>query len=530
MADIKLRDYQQKAVDSVIGEWRDGHKRTLAVMPTGTGKTVVFSTVLKKVADKGNRALVLAHRGELLEQARDKIYAVTGRECALEKADSTAIGSSELITLGSIQTFAQPTRLERFPRDYFKAIVVDEAHHALSDTYQRVLEHFDEAYVMGATATPDRGDRRALAQYFDSLAFEYNMRDAIRDGYLCPIKAKMIPLDIDITDVGISNGDFALEAVNCALEPYLEQIAQHIANECADRRTVVFLPLIATSQKFRDVLERYGMKAAEVNGNSPDRAEILQDFADGKYQVLCNSLLVLEGWDCPSVDCVVMLRPTKIRSLYTQAVGRGTRLYPGKNELLLLDFLWMTNRHDLCRPSALIAEDADVAAHMNRIVKEQEEVDLTEAELMAKQDVAAEREEALAKMLREQRRKKARLVDPLQWGASIRDVDVMNYMPTFGWEGQPPTEKQLEFISKAGINPDGVTSRGHAGMIINNIMQRRKLKLATAKQIRLLEQNGFAHVGEWKQADATKLIGLIASNNWRVPGWITPEAYVPNGG
>lgn len=493
-------------------------------------KTVVAADVIKHRVKHGDRILFMAHRGELLTQAADKIKSVTGLSSALEKADSTCLGANMAVNVGSVQTLCKENRLERFSPDYFTTIIVDEAHHILSDSYMDVLNHFPNAKVMGITATADRSDKRDLAQYFDSLAFEYNMRDAIRDGYLCPIKAKMIPLDIDITDVGISNGDFALEAVNCALEPYLKQIAQHIANECADRRTVVFLPLIATSQKFRDILERYGMKAAEVNGNSPDRAEILQDFTDGKYQVLCSALLLSEGWDCPPVDCVCVLRPTKIRSLYTQLVGRGTRLYPGKSELLLLDFLWMTNRHDLCRPSALIAEDEEVAEHMNRIVKDKEEVDLTEAELMAKQDVAAEREEALAKMLREQRRKKARLVDPLQWGASIRDVDLMNYMPTFGWEGQPPTEKQLEFISKAGINPDGVTSRGHAGMIINNIMRRRKLKLATAKQIRLLEQKGFAHVGEWKQSDATKLIGMIASNNWRVPGWITPEAYVPGGG
>ena len=198
---------------------------------------------------------------------------------------------------------------------------------------------FPEANILGVTATPDRGDMKNLGEFFDSKAYEYSMMDAIREGYLTPIKAQMIPLELNISDVGMSSGDFAAGEIGCALEPYLEQIAAEMTNYCKDRKTVVFLPLIATSQKFCRMLNDAGLRAAEVNGNSDDRSGVLADFEAGKYDVLCNSMLLTEGWDCPAVDCIVVLRPTKIRSLYQQMVGRGMSLYPGKTELLLLDFL-----------------------------------------------------------------------------------------------------------------------------------------------------------------------------------------------
>ena len=193
-----------------------------------------------------------------------------------------------------------------------------------------------------------------------------------------PIKALTVPLKIDIRMVGISAGDFKAGDIGTALDPYLEQIASEMETYCRGRKTVVFLPLIKTSQKFRDILIAHGFKAAEVNGESDDRAQVLEDFDQGKYNVLCNSMLLTEGWDCPTVDCIVVLRPTKIRSLYCQMVGRGTRLAEGKDHLLLLDFLWMTSRHDLCRPAALIADSEDVAEQMTRNLLEKagEEIDI----------------------------------------------------------------------------------------------------------------------------------------------------------
>ncbi len=358
-----LRPYQGEARDAVLSEWDSGHQRTLLVLPTGTGKTVVFSSVIEHEIRDGSRALVMAHRGELLTQAADKLKAACGIDSVFEKGESSSLGSYLPVTVGSVQSLAQPKRLARFPGDYFKTIVVDEAHHALSDTYQRVLEHFPDANVLGVTATPDRGDKQTLGQYFDSQAYEYSMSRAIREKYLVPIRAQMIPLELDLNSVSLSNGDYAVGEIGTALEPYLEQISVEMAHYCAGRKTVVFLPLIATSQKFCRMLNDVGLRACEVNGNSDDRDEVLADFEAGRYDVLCNSMLLTEGWDCPAVDCIVILRPTRVRSLYQQMVGRGMRLSPetGKDHLLLLDFLWLSERHDLCRPSALVSKDAAIA-------------------------------------------------------------------------------------------------------------------------------------------------------------------------
>ena len=366
MGALQMRPYQQAAREAIHAEWNDGRRRTLLVLPTGTGKTIVFAAVTEDQVRSGSRVLVLAHRGELLEQAADKIKRSTGLASAVEKAEQTCLDSWCRVVVGSVQSLQRPARLEQFPADYFGTIIIDEAHHAITDGYQRVLEHFPEANVLGVTATPDRGDMRNLGEVFDSLAYEYKLTQAIREGYLCPILAQTIPLQLDISQVALSGGDFAVGGLGTALDPYLEQIASEMQTACAGRKTVVFLPLIKTSQKFRDILNSKGFRAAEVNGQSEDRAEILSDFSNGKYNVLCNSMLLTEGWDCPSVDCIVVLRPTKVRSLYSQMVGRGTRLSPetGKKDLLLLDFLWLTERHELCRPADIICENREVSRKM----------------------------------------------------------------------------------------------------------------------------------------------------------------------
>ncbi|WP_251870311.1 DEAD/DEAH box helicase, partial [Enterococcus italicus] len=342
---MELRPYQQKARTAIQEEWREGRKKTLLVLPTGCGKTIVFSKVIEDRVRMGERVLVLAHRGELLEQASDKLEKSTGLKTATEKADQTSIGSFFRVVVGSVQTMQREKRLSKFPQNYFDTIVVDEAHHCISDGYQRVLKHFDESNVLGVTATPDRGDMRNLGTYFESLAYEYSLPAAIKEGYLSPIKALTIPLKLDLTAVKQQAGDFSTRDLGNALDPYLYQIADEMVKNCLNRKTVVFLPLVKTSKKFRDILNEKGFRAAEVNGESKDRTEILEDFENDKYNVLCNSMLLTEGWDCPSVDCIVVLRPTKVRSLYSQMVGRGTRLHPGKEELLLLDFLWHTERH-----------------------------------------------------------------------------------------------------------------------------------------------------------------------------------------
>lgn len=528
MSEIKLRPYQQEAKEKVFEKWNSGDKKTLLVLPTGCGKTIVFAKITEDCVRKGARVLILAHRGELLRQASDKIEKATGLKSAVEKAENSCIDSWYRVVVGSVQTLMRDKRLNQFSKDYFDIIIIDEAHHVISDSYQKILEHFSEANVLGVTATPDRGDMKNLGQVFDSLAYEYNLPQAIKEGYLSPIKAVTIPLKLDLSSVSTQAGDFKASDIDTALDPYLYQIAQEMKKYCSDRKTVVFLPLVKTSQKFRDILNSQGFKATEVNGNSSDREEILTDFENDKYNVLCNSMLLTEGWDCPSVDCIIVLRPTKVRSLYCQMVGRGTRLCEGKENLLLLDFLWHTERHELCRPAHLICTSEEVAKTMTNNLAENAgcPVDIEEAEQKASEDVIEQREQALADQLQKMKTRKRKLVDPLQFEMSIQAEDLSSYVPSFGWEMSPPTKKQISTLEKLGIFPDEIDNAGKATMLLERLSKRREGGLTTPKQIRFLEQKGFKHVGTWQFENAKSLIDRIAANGWHIPREINPESYI----
>ena len=524
---MELRPYQQEAKEAIFEQWDNGIKKTLLVLPTGCGKTIVFAKVTEDCVRRGNRVLILAHRGELLEQASDKIRKSTGLGCAMEKAEESCQGSWFRVVVGSVQTLMREKRLGQFPADYFQTIIIDEAHHCISDSYQRVLKHFPEAQVLGVTATPDRGDMRNLGAYFESLAYEYTLPKAIKEGFLSPIKALTLPLKIDMANVGVQAGDFKASDIGTALDPYLHSIAEEMKKYCLDKKTVVFLPLVKTSQKFRDILNENGFQAAEVNGESQDRAEVLEAFEKGDYNVLCNSMLLTEGWDCPSVDCVVVLRPTKVRSLYCQMVGRGTRLFPGKEHLLLLDFLWHTERHELCHPASLICDSEEVAKKMTENLEKAAgcPVDIEEAERTAAEDVIAQREESLAKQLEKMKKRKKKLVDPLQFEMSIQAEDLSGYVPAFGWEMAPPSESQKKTLEKLGILPDEIDNAGKASRLLERLDKRRREGLTTPKQIRFLEDKGFQHVGTWQLDVAKNLIDRIAANGWRVPHDIVPQEY-----
>lgn len=525
---MELRPYQNEAKQAVFSEWDKGNSKTLLVLPTGCGKTIVFAKITEECVRNGERVLILAHRGELLDQASDKIAKATGLVCATEKAEQSCLGSWFRVVVGSVQTLMREKRLSQFNDDYFDTIIIDEAHHSISDSYQNVLNYFDSAKVLGVTATPDRGDMKNLGTVFQSLAYEYTLPKAIKEGYLTPIKAQTIPLKLDLTGVGQQAGDFKTSDLGTALDPYLYQIADEMAKYCKNRKTVVFLPLVKTSQKYRDILCERGFKAAEVNGSSTDRAEILQDFENDKYNVLCNSMLLTEGWDCPSVDCIVVLRPTKVRALYSQMVGRGTRLFPGKESLLILDFLWHTERHELCHPAHLICENEEVAKKMTENIEQAGcPVDIEEAEKQASEDVVAQREEALAKQLQEMKNRKRKLVDPLHFEMSIQAGDLTNYVPAFGWEMGPASDKQIAKLEKLGIFPDQIDNAGKATKLLERLEKRRTEGLTTPKQIRFLEQRGFNHVGTWQFENAKSLIDRIAANGWKVPRDIVPGEYTP---
>ena len=525
---MELRQYQAEAKAAIYKEWEDKDK-TLLVLPTGCGKTIVFADIARERSALG-KVLILAHREELLSQASDKIKSLCGLECAIEKAEQTSVDSDELITVGSVQTLMTEKRLSRFTPDFFKTVIIDEAHHAMAKSYQNVLTHFDKAKVLGVTATPDRGDMKELGEYFESLAYEYNLRDAVKQGYLSPIRVQTMPLSIDLGSVKVSCGDFQAGDIGHALEPYLEDIADEMVKVCRDKHTVVFLPLVSISQSFRDILNRKGFKAAEVNGESKNRDVILKEFEEGKFNVLCNSMLLTEGWDCPIVDCVVVLRPTKVRSLYCQMIGRGTRLYPGKDHLLVLDFLWMTGKHNLVHPADIICKKKEVADDVTEMLKNGEEKDLFDIE----NDVIVQRKNALQKALEEaeKQRKQKKLIDPLEYELCINADDLIDYVPTFGWEAAPATDKQISAIEKFGLNAEGMC-KGQASKILDKLISRKDM--ASPKQIKLLQRYGFRDVHNWTKEEATKMVAQLAAVNWQIwkcrvePAFYQPERLRGNG-
>lgn len=500
----QLRPYQSEAIAAVHRGWGEWD-RELLVMATGTGKTYTAKCVMEDRLERGS-VLFMAHRDELIEQARS-----TFGDAGKIKGPVTDIRP---MTVGSVQTLVNRPRY-----DGFNTLVIDEAHHAVSESYQRILAQYPDAKVLGLTATPDR---KGLGKVFEGIAYEYGLRSAVQDGYLSQIVARTIPIDIDLTKVKTRVGDFEVTGLVEALEPYLPEIAKSMVELAMDRKTIVFLPLVRMAEEFAEMLRGYGFDACEVDGQSPDRKEKLEWFSGaGKGAVMCNAMLLTEGYDCPDVDCVVVLRPTKVRSLYAQMVGRGTRIAPGKRDCLILDFLWLSTRHDLCRPASLITgNDEDAEKVSERAVEDELEL------FDALTDVEEQRRNALADALRGNAKRKARLVDPLTFFVDVNEQAMLDYVPEFKWEREPATEKQIRLIENAGIDTNGMC-KGQASKVIDAIFKRRDMKLATPKQMRMLNQKGFQNVGLWTFEQASDMMGRLARNRWRVPFGIDPKTYVP---
>lgn len=486
---MNLRPYQIAAVDGIYRSWSQFQK-SLLVLPTGCGKTIVFANVAAREVSAGNRVLILAHRDELIRQASDKLMKATGLSAAVEKAEETADGSLYSVTVGSVQTLMRPKRMERFARDHYAVIIIDEAHHCLSDSYQRVLEYF-QGRVLGVTATPDRGDKRNLGAFFEDIAFEYSLRTAIREGYLCKIVAQTVPLNIDLSGVRVTAGDFNDADLGNALDPYLPQIAAAIPR---DRKTMIFTPLCATAQKLQGILLKAGLQAFYAAGDHRD--EIPAWEAAGPGSVMLNAMLLNEGYDCPAIDCIVVLRATKSRPFYAQMVGRGTRLSPGKKDLLVLDFLWHTAKHELAHPASLVAGNDDLARKMTEIQEAaagnpdgQMELDVLEQQ--AQGLVQKEREEALAKELKANQRKAGRMLNPLDFALSLHDQDLELYEATMPWEQAPASDKQLETLERFGFSPETIPNKGFASLLLGKVIARSRENLATPKQVNLLKRWGI---------------------------------------
>jgi superfamily II DNA or RNA helicase len=422
----------------------------------------------------------------LISQAVDKLRTSTGIEAQVEMGDERASLDAPVV-VASVQTLMREKRRNRWPQDHFGLVVVDEAHHALADSYLNTLHHFDEhAKVLGVTATPDRGDKRNLGRYFENIACEVTLLDLIKQGWLAPIRVKTVPLGMNLRGVRTTAGDFNADDLGHALQPYLEQIADVLV-EHRHRKTIVFLPLIRVSKLFAEICRDRGLLAEHVDGQTSERQAALERFRRDETRVLTNAMLLTEGYDEPSIDCVVCLRPTKVRSLYSQIIGRGTRMWGGKDHLLVLDFLWQAEEHSLVSPAHLIAEDEDEARAISEALGG--EGDLEQAQEAAR----ADRTRKLAERLAANRSRRGGVLDPLELAVTLNEAALAEYVPTMGWQAQAPSSRQLDVLTKFGLDTTSILTKGHASLLLDRLITRRQLGLATPKQVRLMRRRGHPH-------------------------------------
>ncbi|MFT5690427.1 MAG: superfamily II DNA or RNA helicase [Planctomycetota bacterium] len=486
---MQLRPYQSAALEAVRESYRRKHRSVLVVMPTGTGKTVLFAEISRLA--KGP-VLVLAHRQELIEQARDKISAWCDDVVAVEMGDRREFtrpdGTRPKITVASIQTLGR--RLKEVPRDAFRIVVVDEAHHATADSYRTVLDHFN-AHLLGVTATPDRSDRKPLGEVFSDVAFEYDMREAISDGWLCPIRSFLVQTQADFSGVRKIAGELATREVERILtdDLHLVEIAAPILRERGDRPAIVFAVSVAHSRALTRVMNELADDphfAASLDGTSSleKRAPVLERFRRGEIKVLVNCALFTEGFDVPKIALVAIARPILSRSFYAQMVGRGTRIAPGKKDLLVLDFVPGNCRHSLIQAVDIFGtDDEEVQARARKFAAEAslegESIDLEKALELARQE-----QEALEADVAYQLRKR----DPF---AAV-GVDLQSYTQR-RQSGERATEQQLAYFKRAGLPVGDVAqlSAEEAEALREELLDRKAVGLCTPKQAKQLVAYGI---------------------------------------
>lgn len=545
---MELRPYQKESVESIFEEWKE-HKSTLIVQATGTGKTIVFAEVVKRLNTLNKKILILAHRAELLEQTQNKLT-LFGINSVLEKAENHANIGNDNIIVASIQSISKDNRLINYPHDYFDVIIIDEAHHCASNTYLKVINYFDTAKLLGVTATPNRSDVRNISDIFETVAFSYNTRQAIDDGYLSPILIRRIPITIDLSNVRTSCGDFLSSDLENTLMPYLSKIADELKEKAGNRKTIIFTPTIAIGEQMADLLNEKGFNSCCVSSKNTkeERTNIINKFHTGELNVVTNSMLWTEGFDEPSVDCIINLRATKSESLYRQILGRGLRLSPetNKENLLVLDFLWHSGRkgYDVLSPVNLFIDESRIP-YANDILKDNEEISIEELQnksnasfLLAENLKKAANKTFLGTKFKEIENPNLRYIynnnNELD-SICVRNDEAIEfytrenpfyYVPYGQWELTRCTEKQINFLKQLGINPKNVPYKGLAVKIINTFF-RNKDKTCSYKQYKILKKKGFKNILKWDKNEVSEMIDIISTNNWKLPYNIHPTTYIP---
>lgn len=520
-----LRHYQAEAVDAIMDKLTE-HRSTLLVAATGLGKTQMFSEVALRFMPKGP-ILVLAHRKELVMQAAERLHLVTGTRPDIEMAEEWS-GNNAPIVCASLQTIIK--RLERWEPNHFSLIVFDECHHSVAKSFRKPLDHFSGAKVLGVTATPDRGDKKALGKLFESVAYSIDIVDGIEQGYLVPIKGRSVVVEqIDLSGVSKTAGDLQVGQLDEAVVEGVEGIVSKTLELEPDRQGIWFFPGVKSAELACERINAINPgTAAFVCGETPseERDIIVKDFRSGRVQHLCNCQVATEGFDAPPASMVVIGRPTLSRALYAQMVGRGLRVLPGvvdgmdsaelaaerraritsslKQDCVVFDFCGNSGKHTLITPEDLLGGDYSDEEKKLAKKKAKEEVggDVIE-------NLKAARAELKAMMAKLQSKVKATV-------QSFDPFSNLGIKPVAG--GGPPINPHqkttlIERWKMAEKDVVGLTQDG-AAKLIKTLGTRASLGLASHKQMAVLRKYGVTNANI-RFRSASKAIDYIASTRWQ---------------
>lgn len=338
---IVLRPYQTEALEAVLSSEAKGINKQLIVLPTGAGKTVIFSH-LPIIRKESTPMLVIAHRAELLHQAKNKIQQMNP-DLIVEIEQAENIAGKVDVVVASVPTMgrANSDRIEKFPKDYFKTIIIDEAHHAAAPTYRRIVDYFQPNLILGVTATPQRSDSTRLIDVFQEIVYYKTIEDLIKQGWLTRLVGYRIKTETDLTEIEVSDGDFVQSQLQDAVNNPNRNASIVAAYQqiCQERKTLVFAAGVQHAKDLALSFTKNSIVTEVILGETPDeeRSTILQKFRNNEIKVLINVGVLTEGFDEPSVQAIILARPTKSTLLYTQVVGRGTRLDEGKDNCLIID-------------------------------------------------------------------------------------------------------------------------------------------------------------------------------------------------
>ena len=535
-----LRDYQQDAHDSALRAWGVGpwyeadgsdlYRAILLNLATSAGKTIIAAKIIETLVGLGYRCLFIADTDELCQQAEDKIMAATGITTTLEKAGDKASLLAR-VCIASAQTLSREDRLARFSPDHFDFIICDEIHRG-TDRASKIFNYFSNARICGITATAFRAKQKDLSKWFEHTAYELGTFDLIGQGYAPPIKVQTLEISMDISNVRQSAGadgqDFNPTELGDTIEPYFAEIIQQVKTHAGDRQILAFVPLIATSEKFVDMCNAAGIGSRHIDGKSEDREGILKAFAEKKFQLLSNASLLSTGWDCPSVDCLLCLRPTRSPGLYRQMAGRIIRTLPGtveglataderksaiaasaKPDALILDPLWLSGQFELSGPVSLIAEDAEEAEALAKKVRKATGTPQELEEL--RRQVQAEREERLRHRLeraaKEGHMNKDGLIDATAYGFLLHNRLLTHYTPSSYSDEMPVTPLQTKWLTQSKIDPATVTCSGHAKAVLAAAWDRKKNGLCPVVMLWRLSLRGITGSENMTVAEAETAMG-----------------------